>query len=63
MTQTKKLVCGTKLALDTAIATHKAKGWTLDLEATAMRRGLYSPKLTYVAYLSKPDNPEKGEQP
>ena len=52
MIQTKKLVCGTRRALDKEIEAHKAKGWTVE-RTDKVPRGKATKLFTYLAYLKR----------
>lgn len=52
MTQTKKLVCGTRRALDKEIEAHKAKDWTV-VRTDKVSRGKATRLFSYLAYLKR----------
>ncbi len=57
MIQTKKLVCGTRRALDKEIEAHKSKGWTVE-RIEAPPRGKLTSALTYVVFLTRNTDPQ-----
>ncbi len=52
MTRTKKLVCGTRRALDKGIEAHRAKGWTVE-RTDKVSRGKATKLFSYLAYLKR----------